>query len=81
MTKGWDDRTDDDPLKRVLTETITRARQRDPCRGEWCVDSKDLWVDTRPLAAGVMLESRVSVIEDACWLRSESELDDIMKWG
>lgn len=80
-SEGWDDRTDDAPLKRMLTGTISRLKQSDPCRGEWCVDSKelDVWVDRRPLASGVMLESRVSVIEDACWLRSESELHAIRK--
>lgn len=67
MTKGWDDRTDDTPLKRVPTETITKVRQSDPCRGEWCIDSKerDVRVDRSSLATVVLLESRGSVIEDA----------------
>ena len=78
-TKGSDERIDDAPFREMLTETIDRAQQADPCRGEWCVNSKelDVWADVSSFAPGVLIELCGTVIEDACWLRPESDTQHI----
>ena len=66
--------------------------QGSPCqsaRGKWCVEERKFGVrvDASSLATGVSLERCGTVVEDACWLRSEkdsqhinlAELDAIIK--
>lgn len=66
-TKGWDDKTDDNTHKKMLTDTVERAKSNDTIRGEWYVNIKQFngWVDASSLAAEVPLEVNGSTIEDA----------------
>ena len=58
VTKGWDDIVDDDSLKQMMAETLTRVRRSDPAWGEWHVSGHKLnaWVYTSSLATGMVLK-------------------------
>ena len=89
VTRGWDDEVTDVPLTTMITEVVTRVRQKDPVRGKWSVDGPelDVWVDASSLATGVSLEHDGAVVEDASWLRKGrdtqhinlAELDAVLK--
>ena len=68
VTKGWDDIVDDDYLKQMMAETLTRVCWSDPAWGVWHVSGHELnaWVDMSSLATGVVLERFGTVLEDAC---------------
>ena len=79
VTKGWDDRIKNASLCQILAETLTRVREADPVGGNWCMDSKEItvWVDVSSVATGVALETNMTVIEDACWLRPINDAQHI----
>ena len=68
VTKGWDNIVDDDSLKQMMAETLTRVRRSDPAQGEWHVSGHELnaWVDASSLATSVVLERFGPVLEDVC---------------
>ena len=79
VTRGWDDEVTDVPLTTMITEVVSRVRQKDPVRGKWCVDGSelDVWVDASSLATGVSLEHDGAVVEDASWLCKERDMQHI----
>ena len=42
VTKGCDDRIKNTSLSQILAETLTRVREADPVRGNWCTDCKEI---------------------------------------
>ena len=66
VTKGWDDKTADTLLIGMVVENVTRVKKKDPARGDWCVQGKEMnvWVDASSLAIGVPLEKNGAIIED-----------------
>ena len=89
VTKGWDDKTRDALLQRMVSETVRSVQRDDPAHGDWCAEGQELivWVDASSLVIGVALERHEPVLEDACWLCPENdaqhinlaELDAILK--
>ena len=79
VTKGWDDQIDDVQHRKMLTGTMTRDGHSDHCRGKWHVGSKesDVWIDTSWLVTDVLLGSNGTVIEDACWLRQQTDMQQV----
>ncbi|XP_067940503.1 uncharacterized protein [Watersipora subatra] len=59
-----------------LSELYTRVCQEDPVRGPWHVRPKGsvvVWTDASSLGLGVTVEVDGSIVEDASWLRNESD--------
>ena len=69
----------DAPLKQMIVEMLTRVRQDDPARGDWCVAEGKInsWVDASFLAMGVVLENRGTILEDEFWFRSINDAQHI----
>ena len=44
MTAGWDDETRDPPLIQMLSDIIVRMAQKDPAKGDWSVDGREVTV-------------------------------------
>ena len=63
-------------LQRMISETVDSVQRDDPAHGDWRVDERELnvWVDASYLAIGVTLERYETVLEDACWLRPENNV-------
>ena len=61
MTRGWDDITEDAPLRQMVQETIARVTQSNPLQCLWCATGQDInvWVDTSFLSTGMLLEHNV----------------------
>ena len=70
---------DDDSLKQMMAETLTRVCRSDPAWGEWHVSGHELnaWVDMSSLVTGVVLERFGTVLEDACWLCPKNDAQHI----
>ena len=70
VTADWNDETRDPPLIQMLSDVIARLVQKDPVQGDWSMDGLEVtvWIDASSLAAGIVVESGESLIEDACWL-------------
>ena len=70
MKTGWDDKTQDPMLRRMLDEIVMRSSQTDPAHGDWCADGQEVTVcvDASSLATGVAIEYAGAIIEDASWL-------------
>ena len=89
VTNGWDDPVrDDGSVRGMLTEVVEKVKASDPAKGRWDVEDGEMtvWTDASSLALGVVLEVAGSVVEDACWLRTEdathinlAELDAAVK--
>ena len=79
VTRGWDDTTEDAPLRQMVRETIARMTQSDPSQGPWCTIGQDInvWVDISSFVTGVLLECDDVVFEDACWLRPANDAQHI----
>ena len=76
LTDGWDDPVPDEGIVAQIKAVHERVCNRDPARGRWdfCGGGVTVWADASAIATGVVLEdSEGSVMEDACWLRSERE--------
>ena len=73
---GWDDEITDPELKTMITELLKRVKTADPARGRWDVtgDEGTVWVDASSLAIGAALEMNGCIVEDACWLRKQSDM-------
>ena len=71
VTTGWDDKTQDPMLRRMLDEIVMRSSQTDPARGDWCADGQEVtvWMDASSLPTGVAIEYDRAIIEDASWLQ------------
>ena len=74
----------DSPVERVVGalagELMARVRQEDPVRGPWRVNrhgSVTVWTDASSLGLGVALEVDGDIVEDASWLRKESDYSHI----
>ena len=88
-TKGWDDKTRDALLQRMVSETVHSVQRDDLAHGDWCTEGQELnvWVDASSLAIGLALERHEAVLEDAYWLHPENdnqhinlpELDAVLK--
>lgn len=95
----WDDAVGAKAMT-ILREIIERVQHDDPVKGRWTVPTDTLegvvWCDASSVAYGVALEIDGAVVEDAAWLRKETdvghiniaELDAVMrginlalKWG
>ena len=79
VMSGWDDEVHDITLRCMITETMERVMQNDPVHGDWCINGNELtiWVDASSLAMGVTLDDKGSIIEDACWLQPENDMQHI----
>ena len=79
VAKGWDDKTRDALLERMVPETVRSVQRDDPAHGDWCAEGQELnvSVDASSLAIGVALERHEAVLEDACWLRPENDAQHI----
>ena len=68
VTKGWDIKTRDALLQRMVSETVRSVQGDDPAHGDWCAEGQELnvLVDASSLAIGVALERHKTVLEDAC---------------
>lgn len=76
---GWQDEMDG-RIKALVDELMVRVSKEDPVQGEWCVSNSregQIWCDASSLATGVVVRIDQVVVEDACWLRKESESDHI----
>ncbi|XP_067943207.1 uncharacterized protein [Watersipora subatra] len=57
-------------------ELLARARREDPVKGVWRVNPRDsvtVWTDASSLGMSVALEVNGNIVEDASWLRKESD--------
>ena len=79
VTKGWDDKTRDTLLQRIVSETVRSVQRHDPAHSDLCTEEPELnvWVDASSLVIGVALERYEAVLEDACWLRPENDTQHI----
>ena len=79
VTKDCDSPITDDDLRKQVSDLARRLAECDPARGQWCVsgDSVTVWTDASSIARGVVLSDPTTgeVIEDAAWLRSDSDSD------
>ena len=76
LTEGWDDAISDESLAVQIASVYNRVRNEDPARGRWDFSGKGvtIWTDASAIATGVVVKDPAgSVLEDACWLRSERE--------
>ena len=76
---AWDDPVDN-TVRMLANELLVRAKQEDPVRGRWWVNpagSVTVWTDASSLAMGIALEVDGNVVEDATWLRKESDYSHI----
>ena len=75
VTKGWDDKTRDALLQRMVSETVRSVQRYDPAHGDWYTEEQELnvWADANSLAIRVALEKHKSILEDACWLCPEND--------
>ena len=79
VTKGWDDIVDNNSLKQMMAEMLTRVHRSDPAWGEGHVSGHELnaWVDASSFATDVELEQFGTVLEDACWFHSTNHAQHI----
>ena len=70
VMKGWDNKTRDALLQRMVSETMRSVQRDDPAHSDWCTEGQELnvWVDTSFLAIG---EARSSV--GGCLLAASRE--------
>ena len=71
----WDSSVEESVIK-LMRELLKRARLEDPVRGVWYVRphaAVTVWTDASSLGLGVALEVDGSIVEDASWLRKESD--------
>ena len=72
---SWDAPVDS-RVGHVASELLQRAYREDPVKGVWHVKpggTATVWTDASCLAMGVALEVDGEVVEDATWLRKESD--------
>ena len=57
VTTGWDDKTQDSMLHRMLDEIVMRLSQTDPAHGDWCANGQKVtvWVDASYWPPGWLL--------------------------
>lgn len=75
----WDDFVGEHAM-RMMKETLEEVRRADPVRGSWHVPRRDngvVWCDASSIALGVLLEIDGCAVEDAAWLRKESDFSHI----
>ncbi|KAF0306973.1 Canalicular multispecific organic anion transporter 2 [Amphibalanus amphitrite] len=79
LSPDWDTPIVSEELQREVDEVSRRFRACDPARGQWCVTGTSVvvWTDASSIARGVVLTDpdTGAIIEDASWLRAESERD------
>ena len=71
----WDSPVEESVIK-LMRELLKRARLEDPVRGIWQVSPHGdvtVWTDASSLGLGVALEVDGNIVEDASWLRKESD--------
>ena len=64
----------------MIREVLEEVRRTDPVKGSWHVPKKDsgvVWCDASSIALGVLLEIDSCAVEDAVWLRKESDYNHI----
>ena len=74
----------DDPVgpvaQRLLNEVLDKVKAEDPVRGRWRVPKGHtgvVWTDASNLALGVVVEVGGRVVEDAAWLRKQTDYSHI----
>ena len=76
---SWDSPVEESVIK-LMRELLRRTRLEDPVRGVWQVSQHGkvtVWTDASSLGLGVALEVDGSIVEDASWLRKESDYQHI----
>ena len=76
---AWDDGVDNH-VKSLTQELVARATEEDPVKGQWHVPRRGqvvIWTDASSLAMGAVLEVDGRVVEDASWLRKQSDVNHI----
>ena len=71
----WDDEVPE-ATALIAREIVNRVNEHDPVGGVWSVSNSTackVWCDASSLAMGVCLEVVGEVVEDAAWLRKESD--------
>ena len=77
---SWDSPVEESVIK-LMRELLRRTRLEDPVRGVWQVSQHGevtVWTDASSLGLGVALEVDGSIVEDASWLRKESDYQRII---
>lgn len=72
---GWDEKLPP-RVEKIAQEMMSRVMDHDPVGGVWSVSSSErcrAWCDASSLAIGVSLEVGGRIVEDAAWLRKESD--------
>ncbi|MEL6805127.1 MAG: hypothetical protein AAFO91_15250, partial [Bacteroidota bacterium] len=72
---AWDDPVDK-TTRLLAVELLDRVRREDPVKGVWGVNPEgkvSVWTDASSLALGVALEVDGDIVEDATWLRKQTE--------
>lgn len=76
---GWEDSVGD-AARGKLNEVLHRVKNEDPVRGKWYVPKTTkgtVWCDASSIALGILLEIDGNIVEDAAWLRSQSDSNHI----
>ena len=76
---SWDSPVEESVIK-LMRELLRRTRLEDPVRRVWQVSQHGevtVWTDASSLGSGVALEVNGSIVEDASWLRKESDYQHI----
>ena len=73
---AWDDHVSEDTRMKMLDVSERLKEQGDPAKGRWPVRGTGeavLWTDASKLGVGVALVIDGDTVEDAAWLRPESD--------
>ena len=76
---SWDSPVEESVIK-LMRELLRRTRLEDPVKGVWQVSQHGevtVWTDASSIGLGVALEVDGSIVEDASWLRKESDYQHI----
>lgn len=88
LSQAWDDEVTDEGLCHIMQEIRQLVKRNDPGRGRWDVKGQEatVYADASCLASGAVISVEGEVIEDASWLRKDSdahinmaELDALIK--
>ena len=77
---GWDEFISDSTFRKFKDIMCRLTTEGDPCRGRWVVREDGVavvWTDASNIAMGVVLEIDGNIVEDASWLRKETDTSHI----
>ena len=75
-TDSWDQPVSGETMEKLRQVEKRMRDEGDPVRGKWPVHRESpitIWADASSLAIGVRLEIGGDIVEDAAWLRAESD--------